>query len=436
MAITNISDLAGFLKPVFGSLQNLIPETAILQEKVKFDVANKVGKYFQEPLVVRTSWGVTFLGTDGTGAGGGSDLVPAIPSKTASLEVTPTMIVLRDQSNYTLMDRSPGDASSKQAFMSDASLIAETLTVQMRNIIEIGCLCGQTGVFTVASYNGGTDVCTITAASLRPGFLSTLEAATVDFFETDLTTLRTDATAGAALLSVSAVDVEAGTFSLAVAPDTDPQPGDVVFIHGANAGSGSFQEMVGLRKQISDTTSTIFGIPKPSYSLYRGNVVNSVGPMTAGALLGLAAKAANRGFIGQMIAVMSPKAYESLNSRLISQQVFDSSYSETKQAMGSAKIQIDAQNGIKIEPVAHPFQAAAEVMLLPVEYLKRIGSAYENSTPDNAKDITFEVPGSDYQYLSKVQDKAAVEMQIRTDQQIIDTRPAWSVLGLGVTFPT
>lgn len=434
MAVTQISDLAGLLKPVFGSLQDLLPEVAILQDRAKFETANAVGAYFQEPLVVRSSWGATFLGTDGAGGAGDNALVPAIPSKTVSLQVTPSMVVLRDQTSFALMDRAPTDASAKRAFMSDAKLTAMTLTTQIRNIIEIGCLAGQTGFATVSAYDGATDICTITAASLRPGFLAGLENATVDFFQSNLTTARAVATAGGALLSVGAVDVDAGTFSIATTvPSADPQATDVVFIHGANAGSGAYQEMVGLRKQVSTQTGVVFNIEKATYSAYRGNVSTSVGPVSAGMILGLAAKAVNKGFLGKMLAILSPKAWMVLNSRYVSQQVFDSSYSVSKGEEGTNKIFISGQ-GVTIECIPHPFQADGEALLIPAEYVKRIGSAYENSTDDNAKDITFRVPGSDDQFLKAVQDKAAVEMAVRTDQQILLTRPAWAVLGTGITY--
>ncbi len=423
---TDVSDLVGFLKPVFGKLQLLLPEEALLQRTFPFSAGDLVGKYFEEPVQVRTSWGVTFAGSSGDTV----DLADALPSKTESAQVTPFLTVLRDQISYGLLDRGGGGDAGKRAFMSTGAYVGKNLTTQLRRLLEISMMSGQQGIGTIASTTGTTSqVWTISAATLRHGVVSILEGAYVDLYQSDLATPVTNAQA----LLCTAVDVDGGTITVTSASSpTTNVAGYVIFLAGANS-SGTFAEMVGLRKQVSLTTGTVFNIAKQTYSAWRGNVTATIGAWSAGALLAMASKAINRGFQGAMVAVMSPKAWNVLNSRVISQQVFDASYSASKISEGTDKIVIKG-NGVTIDCISHSYQADGECLLLPKEYVKRIGSAMEGSENGEDRDISFAIPGSAMKYLQPVANKTAVEMQCRSDQAIYIQRPAWAVLGSGIAY--
>lgn len=422
---TQLSDLVGYLKPVFGELQMLLPEECPIQKDVPFEAGKMVGKYFEEPVQVRPSWGITFCGS----AGDTVDLVDALPSQTESAQVTPFLTVLRDQVSYGVIDRA--GEGGKQSFMQFARYQGMNLTSQMRRVLEISMLSGQQGIGTIASTSGTTtQVWTISAATLRPGVLAFLEGGYVDLYQSDLATPVTNAQA----VKVTAVDIDAGTMTVATPSNpTSNVAGYVVFLRGANS-SGTFAEMYGLRKQIGLATGTVFNIAKGTYSAWRGNTAPNIGPFGAGPLLNCAAKAANRGFQGRLKAIMSPKAWTVLNSQMVSQQVFDQSYSMSKTKEGTDDIEIRAGNGIIIECMPHPMQADGEVLLYPKEYTKRIGSAMEGSDDKGARDISFRIPGANLEYILPVANKTAVEYQCRSDQQIFCSRPAWGVLGTGITY--
>lgn len=423
---TDVTDLVGFLKPVFGKLQMLIPEEARCQKLFPFAAGDRVGKYFEEPVQVRASWGVTYAGSSGDTV----DLADALPSKTESAQITPFLTVLREQISYGLLDRGGGGDDGKRAFMSAGAFIGKEMTMQLRRLLELSILTGQQGFGTIASTSGTTtQVWTISAATLRPGVLSFLEGAFLDLYQSDLATAVTNATA----VQCTAVDIDAGTVTVATPSNpTSNVAGYVIFMAGANA-AGTFNEMVGLRKQVGATSGTVFNVSKTTYSAWRGNVVSSIGAWSAGALLNMASKAINRGFQGRFVALMGPKAWNVLNSRIISQQVFDQSYSATKMKEGTDGIEING-TGVTIECYAHSYQADGECLLLPKEYVKRIGSAMEGSDENGDRDISFAIPGSTAKYLQPVANKTCVEMQCRSDQAIYVQRPAWSVLGTGITY--
>ncbi len=58
----------------------------------------------------------------------------------------------------------------------------------------------------------------------------------------------------------------------------------------------------------------------------------------------------------------------------------------------------------------------------------------EGSENGEDRDISFAIPGSSARYLQPVANKTAVVMQCRSDQAIYCQRPAWAVLGTGITY--
>ncbi len=444
---TDPTDLVGYLKPVFGELQWLLPEGVILQKLVKFSAGDKVGAYFQEPVQVKTSWGVTFCGSDG----GVVTLNASVPSRTESAQVTPFLTVLNDQVSYGMFDR--GQEAGKTAFMATGAYIGKNLSMQLRRLLEMSMMSGQDGFAVVDSYSSsGTGSVVVTAASARIGVLSMLEGAKIDVVRGTNVIADGVTASNSTGIPILSVDIATLTITFSALPyvgssAATPAAADILFLHGAagpttgNAATAvSFQEMIGLRKQISATTGTVFNINKATFQAYRGNVVTTFGPVSAGSILAAAAKAINRGFQGTFACILSPSAWSVLNSRNIGQQVFDSSYKTSKTDLGSDAIVLRGQ-GVTVECYPSGFQADGELMLLPKENMKRIGSAYENSGAPTSEggvqgdtDISFMIPGSPHRFIDPVQGVTAVKVECRSDQAIYLQKPAFAVLCTGITY--
>ncbi len=439
-AYTDPTDLAGFLKPVFGELQWLLPDDVICQKLFPFAVANSTGKDFEEPLQVQTSWGVSYLGS----AGDVLALTESQPSKTVNAVVTPFLTVLNDKVSYAQFDRGP--EAGKKAFMATGAYIGKNLAMQLRRLLEISILTGQDGIMEIESYATSptaTGAAVVTAASLRTGILALLEGAKLDILDAAKTTTVANGAAGdSAGIKVLSVDIDTRSIIFSAVPTLDgsatpviPVAGQIFFIHGSNisvSATGNFMEMVGLRKQVSATTGTIFGLNKATYQAIRGNTVSSAGPMSAGLITKAAAKAINRGFQGEMVALLSPLSWGELNSRNIAQQVFDQSYKPSKAEEGTDAIVVRG-NGVVIKVYSHAMMADGEFMLLPKDAVKRIGSSYENSGPDGDTDISFMIPGTAYKFVQPVPGFNAVKVECRSDQAVYLQKPAWAVLVTGVT---
>ena len=438
--------LSGVLKPVFGQLQWLLPEDCLIQKIVPFSKADAVGKQFEEPLQVKSSWGVTFAGS----AGDVMALVNPVPSKTVSAEVKPFLTILGDMVSYSMFDRAPTADQGKKAFESAGRYTGKNLSMQLRRILEMSILCGQDGFMTIESYSTGviaTGRIVVTAASLRAGILAFLEGARLDVQDAATTTMIANGAAGSPVgIGVLAVDIDNRTIDLEALPTLDASgtpivlaAGQKLFLHGANlsvAATANYMEMVGMRKQISATTGTIFGINKATYQANRGNLVPNVGAISAGALTAGAAKAINRGFQGQMWCIVAPDSWADLNSRNIAQRVFDASYKKGEAEVGSDSIKVTG-NGVTIDVRSHSMQASSEYMMFPKDGPKRIGSAYENSTVEGGEevstDISFMIPGTNERFVDPVQGYNAVKVECRSDQAIYLPKVAHCVLGTGIT---
>lgn len=438
------SDLDGILKPVFGELQWLLPFDCIVQRNTPFSKADAVGKDFEEPLQVKTSWGVTFAGSSGDVVA----LIDALPSKTVPATVRPFLTILGDKISYSMFDRGPD--AGKKAFIATGAFTAKNLTQQLRRVLEMSMLCGQDGFGIIESYATNvvaTGRIIVTAASLRTGILAFLEGAKLDISDLATTTLIADGAAGdSAGIQVLAVDIDNRRIDLVALPTLGGSATPIVlaatqtlFIHGANpsvAATANYMEMVGLQKQISATTGTIFGVNKATYQAVRGNVVPTVGAISAGALTTGAAKAINRGFQGEMWAYVSPLTWGELNARNIAQRVFDSSYKKGEAQVGTDALKVTG-NGITLDVRSHSMMSDSTYMLIPKDGPKRIGSAYENSGMEDGEevntDISFMIPGTTDRFVQPVPGFTAVKVECRSDQAIYLPKPAHCVLGTGIT---
>jgi hypothetical protein len=443
---TDTSDLSGFLKPVFGELQWLLPEDSLCQKTFAFNAANSVGQYFTEPLQVTTSWGVSFLGSDTSVQA----LNESVPSNTVPAQVTPYLTVLNDKISYGMFDR--GARGREEGLHVDGcAYVGKNLAMQMRRILEIS-MPVRPGRLRhrrdVQLERHGSVV--VTAASLRPGVLAILEGARIDVVRTgNLYANNGGSTSIAGIgITVLAVDIDARTITFSALPFMGSgaatlAAGDILFLHGA-AGQApcgqqhprrvavSYMEMIGLRKQISATTGTIFAVNKATYLAVRGNTVTSIGPISAGAILKCVAKAVNRGLQGRAVCFISPTSWQELNSRNIAQQVFDQSYSPAKAEVGTDAIVLKrpGRDGRGVQP-RDDARRRADDSAEGQREAHRLG--LRELGADGDTDISFMIPGTNAALRGPGARLQRGEGGVPLDQQIYLQKPAHAVHGTGIT---
>lgn len=405
-----IAQANGLLKTVYGTdLIQVLPEAALLQKKYGLATDTPlIGDHYEVPVAVRMPQGHSFNGS----AGAVVALNGPLAGKTVPASVVPFEYVLREQVSYGLLDRSKN--GDKAAFMSAMTFEGKLMTFSARNILEISSLHGQQGIMTVGAPVAG-QVMTVDAATLCPGILAILEGALIDVYQSNLSTLRQGS------LTVTAVDVDAGTITV-TGTVTGITTGDVIFFTGANS-SGTFNEQIGLGKQLSATTGTIFGLDKALYSAWRSTVMGTTGEFTVSALITACTKLMNRGFSeGEILAVAPPRAWGVIDSALATNETFPSGYSASRKT-GTDEIEIRA-HGIRISLMPHPFQKQGQVYLLPANYVSRVG----------AIDLTFAKAGGNDDFLRDVPGFNAMERQCRAQWQIFLGRPSYAAIMTGITY--
>lgn len=405
---SSVSDLTGIIRPRYAKeVQNLIADEAIVQKDFPLSQAERVGQLFAVPVVVKKEWGVTFLGSGGDVGSLNSPLNGVI----AQAQVTPFEMNTRGYISYAALVR--GDSASNNLNVSSSAIMKmQQLRLTHTSVHEMSLLHGQEGIATVSSF--GTATVTITAGSWSTGIASTLVGATIDIYQSDLATPRTNATS----LTVSSVDFDARTITFSAITGT-PVAGDVLFIKGSNS-SGTFNECPGMGKILKNTGS-LFNIDAATYPVWKGNVDSTSGLISMGKLFSALAKAQARGGSGKWLAYVSPAAFAVLNSDETAKRVFMDGSNADKSGFGS--MLFTSGNGT-LEVKAHPYQKDGVVYLVHKDTFKRIGSS----------EPTMELPGTNQELIRFVTGFNAYEFQVFSDVCGFFQAPGFSVVLSAVTL--
>ena len=412
-APNTVSTLNGLFKTVYAKqLEDLVPDFAILQSKVKFEGDSELGSLYAQPVNLSHEAGFTYGGETGADSTGllALSLNDAVAGSMKEAQVKGSELVLRSQILYKAL-AAASSTKNEKAFRKATGWKVEDMNNSMRKRLEIAMLYGQKGIATVSSLSS-QDI-TITDASWAGGIWAGSENAYIDVFQSDLSTVRQ------AGLKVSAVNFDTKVVTV-VGTTTGIASTDVVFFKGALASGGAFSEMAGLHKIITNT-GTLFGISAASFSMWKGTTVTSVGQISFAKLADAVAKAANKGLMEKVLCLLSPRAYGVLNSDQAALRVYGAESSKGKN--GFESLVFHSANG-QIEIVAHPMVKEGDAFLVPESALMRIGAA----------DVTFGIPGMQEEFFSLVPAKNAVELQCYTDQAIFLERPAHAVHMSGITY--
>jgi hypothetical protein len=410
MAAGDLSTLNGLFKVVYADkILDLIPDFAILQKRIEFSPADKqTGNYYAQPVVLKNEHGVTYLGDTGAVAA----LNAAVGGQTAEAQVKGSEMVLRAQLSYTALSRAATQGA--RAFRRASAFKVEDMNNSARKRLELSMLYGQRGLGVVSSNTAGALV--ITDATWAPGVWAGLEGAILEAWSA-----TTDsATQHNADLTISAVDMDAKTVTV-TGTSAAVVANDILYFKGARTSTG-FNEMAGVAKIIANS-GTLFNISAASYSLWKGTTVSSVGQLTFAKIQDAAAKAVNKGLMGKLLCLVSPRAWGVLNSDMAALRVLDGSYSSRKGENGHEALEFHGVNG-PIEILSHPFVREGDTFLIPERDVLRIGS----------QDLDFSVPGFNEQFFRLVDGYNAVELQCMCDQAVFIQKPAQAVLMTGITY--
>lgn len=414
-----LSDLDGNFKDQFhDKLNDLMPDYIVLQKDGYIDWVpsdKMLGQLYSIPTLVRSNQGVSYLGESGDVA----DLNDAVAGKMVEAQVKGTEINVRGQASYKLL--SSASAAGPKAFVKASSWLVDDLSRVAFTRLEIAALYGQTGLGVVESVTDNTTSAAIvvTEATFAPGIWVGAENAFIDAFTT--TTKNNTGT-----LQISTVNVSTRTLTVLYSGTiaNDAQAADVLYFKGAYGGSTTWNEMVGLYKQITATTGTLFNIDKSAYALMQGSTYSSTAALTKAKLLDAAMLTVNKGGMSGLTALVSTKGWSKLAQEDMALRQFDGSYSAEKSKSGSKALEFEYVGG-SIKVICSPLVKYGEIFLFNPDDVLWVGST---------KGVTFEIPGMSEKFFRLVQDKNAVELQCYADCAIYHLAPCRAAVMTGITY--
>lgn len=397
-----VGNLNGFFKEVYADkLQELIPEGLKLVNMIKFIGKEKQGgNLFHQPVILGMEHGVTFASSDDDAF----NLNPPVAGQIRDAQVRGNPMVMRSLLGYSAASRSVG---GKNAFMDATKYIVANMLRSMSKKLEIHLLYGQVGYGTVASVS--TTTVTITTAEWAPGIWAGGEGMPIEIRDAAGTTSRGEFT-------ISSVDMDARTITLnASAAAAGVAATDVIYHKGAYG-----NEFAGIHKILTNT-GTLFNISASQYNLWKGNSYGAAGALSFAKLTKASARPVEKGLDSKLTFFVNPRGWADLLNDQAALRMYDQSYTTAQLQNGAKSLKFHSQNG--------------ELEIIPSIYIKEgyaYGLALEEFMRVGSSDISFKRPGYGDEFFRDLENAAAYELRLYTDQAVFCMAPGKSVIVTGI----
>lgn len=430
-AINSTASLVGFFKEVYANeVKDLTAPILKVSNRIKFTEATMVGSKYHMPAIVSAEHGVTYSQAN---ASAPVSLLNPVAGVLQDAQVEGAQIFGRSQVDYESIFRAA--QAGPKAFGNATKHVVKRLATNVAKRLELSMLHGQRGIADIASKSGSstTRTYTITDDSWGAGIWAGSVNATLDCWKADYTVVSGSQGKlnGNAPLVVTSVDINNKTVTVSGnATDLTAIDSEIASPSGGGTNAHLFwesasptTEMAGLDK-ILRNTGTLFNINAATYETWAGNIYStSTGTLSMGKLLEAMAAPVAFGAEGDYLAVVSPKAFEVLNTDLAALRMLDSTYAK-KGENGFGSLKYYFQNGT-LEIVAHPLQKDGLVHVFNPDEAKRIG----------ATDITFiSRRGSEEALILELANSAGAEMRCYCNQALFIEAPRRTTLLAGVTY--
>ena len=404
-----VGTLNGFFKETYAEkLGELIPDGVKLLNKIKFMSKDKQpGNLYHQPVILGLEHGVTFAGSDEDAF----NLNAPVAGQVKDAQVKGSPVVLRSLLGYVAASRAA--LGGQKAFMDATKFLVANMLRSMAKKLEIEMLYGQMGYAAVASATGAA--VTITTAEWAPGIWAGAEGMPIEIRDSAGSVSRGE-------FKVISVNMDTRVITLnADAAAAGVIATDVIWHKGAYG-----NEFPGIHKILSISSGTLFNIDVGTYNLFRGNVFSAGSAALSFTKLNLAAaRAVEKGLEGPLYAMVNPRAWANMLSDQAALRRYDGSYSAGKMENGAEKLMFHSQNGmIEIEPSIYVKEGYA--YLLSADDWFRVGST----------DMTFKRPGQGEEFFRDLENSAAYELRLYSDQALFCMAPARNVLITGIVNST
>ena len=196
---------------------------------------------------------------------------------------------------------------------------------------------------------------------------------------------------------------------------------DVIWHQGAYG-----NEFPGVQQILTISTGTLFNISVSTYNLFRGNSYDAQNAALSFNKLNLAAaRAVEKGLDTPLYCLCNPRGWANMLNDQAALRRYDSSYSKSEGDMGSKSIKFYAQNGeLEIEPSIYVKEGYC--FMLSVDDWFRVGST----------DMTFKRPGQGEEFFRDLENAAAYELRLYSDQALFCSKPGHNVIIINIVNAT
>lgn len=405
--------LTGLFKDVYeDKVVNLVPESSVLQKRIKFVENDKrEGRLLHQPVLLALPSGLTF----GVGA---VALNNPIASTMGDAQITGAGMTLADRITYDVAAKAA--SGGVRAFVEATELVVDALTQSMSKFIEIELLWGAStkGTLGQSSTNTGTGTTvtfTIDLAEWATGIWGGLENMSIDVYKTS-GTVKVNTNAAVVITSVNpstrvitcsanasdatAINAEAST-ALQLYP----------YLAVGNEMSGFYT--------ILTNSGTLFNINAGTYALWQANTYSFASTAANfGKIQSMVAVATARGLMEDVAVFVNPTTFANIVTSQAGARRYDSSYKNKEMENGTQGLTFWGPNG-KIELVPHIFMKQGYMFTLPLKRCQRTG----------ATDLTFTLPGMPGEFFLQLPGYTAYELRCYTLQAAFLNSPYKGVIG-------
>lgn len=412
---TGATSMQSWTKEVYGKVKNLVPEGTHMLQEAPFSEAKKIGRTFNEPVIMSDEVGLTFAGT-------GSDmdtLNGSIAAEIPEASAEGCEIMLQSRISYKAFHSAYN--SGKASYSRFYGQLLANMRRSMSKVVEMSVVNGNRDVgvvSAVADTGAGTATITLTAGSWIPGVFVGRKNIKIDVYDTTGATKR-NATTDISVTSVDVTDHAAVVLSLSgLETELDTIVAtDIVYLKGAkDAICSGITEIAQLA-----TGDTYLGIASADYlDVWTGNTVAVGGNFSFAKLQEGLVEAHLKGGRGDHCVLVSPTAWRHLADDYDAFRSTDSSYSEKKGKLGQRELEFHTLTGTATIK-ASLFLRQSEAVAFPKDSFDRVGST-DADFDDMAKG----------EKMFTLEDRAAWESRMYSDQYLHGTDVNSCVLWTGI----
>lgn len=423
--INTQSTLVGLYKEIYaGKIVKAWSFMAKVADRVRFIEAERQnGKFYNQPVDLVFEHGITAAGAGVTPGAAGAPFLPPSAGQMETAQLAGTNLIGRSQIAYEAISRSMND---KGAFEKATTTIVARLSQAVVKRLELQLLHGKMGLGTIAANpaTGTSRTVTITDASWGAGIWAGEVGSTLDLYDLVGTKVSTGSTATSNAIIISSINTVNKTLTLST-PQASDQTLNLANLRIHFETSGPASEMAGLSYILDTNPSTpdLFGISPTAYDLWCSNQVPGVGALSFGKITGALAAPATYGLSQRVVAVMSPKAFEVVNTEQAALRQYDDSYKPSESKNGSQSLVFLCQTG-EIEMLSHPFAKDGEILIFVPKESVRVGS----------QDVDFITRDGGEKLILESATAAATEMRCYSNQALFISMPRHCVKMTGITY--